>query len=931
VAQLAIGLAISVGANLLLSLFQPAKEGPRVSDLSVSGSSYGQQIPKIWGRMRVPVNVVWSLPIQESSTTSKGGKGTSAGKETTYSYSGSFAGLACEGPIFEFGRIWINGEIQYNVLTWMDSDTVGNSRNLEASYFRQYPGDLTQNRDPLIEGVEGTDNTFAYRNRALLVIENYPLETVGNRIPQMQVEVVTEGSRDGQKIVPDIISLGTVLKDLCAFAGIDPENVDTTDVDCLQVIGYFLNGPTSVRSAIEQLQPAYLFDCVESGDKLLFKKQDRPPTVAIPFSRLATREYGNSRPPNYEETRLDENQLPREVSLTYIDPDIDFQKNVARATREISPNQNIFSLNIPLVLTATQARTAAEQLLYWQWLGRNRVKFSLPYRYLYLEDGDVVSLNLHGTTQDWKIERINIGANLILEVDARLQSGASGSIASGGTVGTLFNQTVPVTSTPRTGGDQQVVVAGNTNLKLLDIPLIEDNDTDIGIYVSAAGGLNWRRGSLYVSRDGGTSYALALTIAQPSIQGVCSTTLVNYTGAFGTLDTTSTVRVTLDYGTLASVSLARMNAGENVALIGNEIIRFQTATLISPGTYDLSNLLRGRRGTDWARSGHVSSERFVYLAGTGAYINRLDAEAFDIGQTIYFKALSPGQDLTAVSAQTLVFNGVSLECYSPIALAATRDDAGNIRINWTRRDRRAGDRTDYANFPLSEVTEKYEIEIRNAGDTATLRTLTTVTPTVRYTSAQQITDFGAAQTSITVRIYQISALVGRGYPATATLTVGLSSVAPTITDFAPRSGAIGDTITVYGSGFTGATALSVNGIACTSRTVISDTEINGVIAAGTTSGLVSVTAPGGTVNSSVLFVVGAAGGGGATLTLEEVDGTPSVASVTKIILPNGSLTNVGGGVVSVTMGGGGGGGTGLLSTVIEFAGRFNEDGIGRGS
>jgi hypothetical protein len=47
-----------------------------------------------------------------------------------------------------------------------------------------------------------------------------------------------------------------------------------------------------------------------------------------------------------------------------------------------------------------------------------------------------------------------------------------------------------------------------------------------------------------------------------------------------------------------------------------------------------------------------------------------------------------------------------------------------------------------------------------------------VTPTSRqatYAAADQIADFGSGQASLAVRIYQLSAAVGRGFPATATL------------------------------------------------------------------------------------------------------------------------------------------------------------------
>ena len=68
---------------------------------------------------------------------------------------------------------------------------------------------------------------------------------------------------------------------------------------------------------------------------------------------------------------------------------------------------------------------------------------------------------------------------------------------------------------------------------------------------------------------------------------------------------------------------------------------------------------------------------------------------------------------------------------------------------------------------------------------------------------------------------------------------------PTITSFAPTSAVTGATVTITGTNFTGATAVSFGGTAATSYTVVSSTSITAVLAAGT-SGNVSVTTPGGT-------------------------------------------------------------------------------------
>jgi hypothetical protein len=84
--------------------------------------------------------------------------------------------------------------------------------------------------------------------------------------------------------------------------------------------------------------------------------------------------------------------------------------------------------------------------------------------------------------------------------------------------------------------------------------------------------------------------------------------------------------------------------------------------------------------------------------------------------------------------------------------------------------------------------------------------------------------------------------------------------APTITSFTPTSANPGTTITITGTNFTGATAVSFGGTAATSFSVTNATTISAVVGNGA-SGDVKVTTPGGSVSKA-----------GFTLTLPQIDG-----------------------------------------------------------
>jgi uncharacterized repeat protein (TIGR01451 family) len=78
------------------------------------------------------------------------------------------------------------------------------------------------------------------------------------------------------------------------------------------------------------------------------------------------------------------------------------------------------------------------------------------------------------------------------------------------------------------------------------------------------------------------------------------------------------------------------------------------------------------------------------------------------------------------------------------------------------------------------------------------------------------------------------------------------AAAPTITDFSPHSGPTGAIVTVTGTGFTGATAVSFAGVA-TSFSVVSSTVLTALVPLGAVAGPIAVTTPSGSATSTQVF------------------------------------------------------------------------------
>lgn len=185
----AVGATIGQGIDQrLLGGGAQAVETGRIDRYRIRGAGEGTVLPRLFGRMRVPGQVIWATRYVETAQTSGGGgKGTARQPSVTqYSYSVSLALALCEGPILRVGRIWADGEeIAKSDLS-----------------IRVYPGDATQLPDPRIEAVEGAGQAPAFRGTAYIVIEDLDLSRFGNRVPQFNFEVVRLAEPDGAASPP---------------------------------------------------------------------------------------------------------------------------------------------------------------------------------------------------------------------------------------------------------------------------------------------------------------------------------------------------------------------------------------------------------------------------------------------------------------------------------------------------------------------------------------------------------------------------------------------------------------------------------------------------------------------------------------------------------------------------------------------------------
>ena len=306
-------------------------------------------------------------------------------------------------------------------------------------------------------------------------------------------------------------------------------------------------------------------------------------------------------------------------------------------------------------------------------------------------------------------------------------------------------------------------IPGPTIVNMLDIPLLRDVDAGIITYLSMSGPISdWGGALLYKSTDGGVNYSERATSVVNATYGFATDALAD--GKTSTWDDVNTVNIGLATGSLTTASELAVLNGTNTAAFGAhgrwEVIQFITATLEGDGTYTLSNLLRGRRGTEHNTDNHLIGDSFILL--TESSLVKLNDAAADIGSAYLYKGVSFGNILQDANELPFTSAGVSITPFSPTYIRGTRDGSNNLTVTFKRRDY-LGYRANYT-IPMSEDTESYELEFWDTtGVTQYGGTKTATSETYSYTAAAQTTDTATPGQLFLVKIYQISATVDRGY------------------------------------------------------------------------------------------------------------------------------------------------------------------------
>lgn len=551
------------------------------------------------------------------------------------------------------------------------------------SGFTVYTGTATQQPDPIIEadvdGRYGAGSTPAWRNHSYIVHQTLSLSRWGGVVPN----ITAVWEHETLKTLDDIYGA------LCERVNVKAANSDydfsglSTIASRGMLIAGRLFSPAEIIGSPE-IQTVYNYFVTEAEGQLVGYVEGAEPSVTIPDTEVGWMD-ADAEPtdilPEIETFMASEIELPRQIDVKYVDPEKDWDTNTQSDNRQITEGVSTELLEVQLCLLADEARAAAQRKLYQGYVAGTAHKFTLPWTYLYLYPGYKITITrAEGFTHVMKLTSISGGIG-ILECEGIALEPAAFTQPAIGAGGPSWIPPLPIPAM--------------TILGLLDTPILRDGDggAHIGRYIYGLPRTGvkqkWTGCVFNISRNNQW-----VPIAESKVSATAGTVVsaVSLSGDPNTVDNTGVITVDL-YGTekfLTSVTEAEMIAGANLAVAGDMVFRFATATQLpntdgtTPNRWELSDLLNGQRGTDEHITDDFVGARFVLIDSAVKFARM---EYSDLNTLRSYKAVTFGQSLADAATVTNVWTGQTFKGLRPTSISVYHDAytsgssaAGNVQF-----------------------------------------------------------------------------------------------------------------------------------------------------------------------------------------------------------------------------------------------------------
>lgn len=540
---------------------------------------------------------------------------------------------------------------------------------------------------------------------------------------QYRLQFELEGAGTENWLLPQVI------EDLCARAGLLQDRINLSLMDWQKIVrGFTIGNAYAASGNLQTLSSVFFFDPFSAEGRVNFVPRGRDVAATVLEADMIDNdepvEEGNTR-------RADPIAVPRVLHLNYYDVAGGLNTDKQRSERPEGSRADgdPTSLQTPVVLSADEAASVVARthgLMIEQQKGE--LNFALPDNWLRLTESDAVF--------------VQTGTKMVRAILTRVETDDGEqrykAIRDRQSLYTTQVQGIPAAPVTRPPSS----VAGPTIIEFLDIPILRDMDDQLGWRMAVAGILPaWPGALVELSLDGGANYITSETTRVGSIMGTLATALGDHPAAFPDVVNACQVEITTPNAALVNTDLAGMMNRRNRAIIGDELVNFADTDEVTPGTWELSHWLRGRKGTD--TTAHAPGERFVMLDTTMF----IPAELAWLGRTLTFRATTFGRPVDEATIASVVFTGQSQVERRPAYLQARRDGT-DVVASWQGVGRLGGG----ANVAMGVQFAGFQVTLTDGSTTETHSTLVG-----EFTGS-----LAAFIGPVTVRVQQRNQLTGLG-------------------------------------------------------------------------------------------------------------------------------------------------------------------------
>jgi hypothetical protein len=649
-----------------------ASNPPTYTGMNIQTSSEGMIVPVIYGSNLISPNLVWGDNFQKYSGGKKGGGGgKGGGKGGNFTYSAGVILAVCEGPV-TFGNIWV------------DNTTV---TTFSALNLTPYIGDSIQTPFGCISTLPGFV-PIAYRYVAYLATNVYNLGSAA-AVPQHQFEIF--GFLAGTSGVLYDVNPSAIIYDICTNGryglGMPPALLgDFTQYSLYCTALGLMISPAmdkqeqaiSIFQRWAQLTNSWIF-WSENQMKIVPLGDTAITANGVTYTPINTIRYNLT----WDDFISDKNEAPLTITRSEPSTAYNWTKINARdrsnaystATVEYKDQTSIdkyglFQANeieadevCVRAIAATMVGLIGARALYI----RNTYKFKLPYNFVLLEPGDIVTVSDPAIG----LSEYPVRIRTVAEDDSGVLTFEAEECPSGTGVGIqMGHQASGAVALPALDVDP-----GPVNPPAIFEPPLSVTVGTPQVWIGASGGQYWGGANVFISVDDVT-YIQAGVLETPTAQGVLLANLASHADP----DTTNTLEVNCAESLqtlLSTVTHADADAGRSLALVDTELLAYGNVAVNGFNAFssNLTYLRRGFYGTTIA----AHSTGAPFSAIVPADMLQVNLPQAYVGQTIYVKLTSFNifgegtEDISSVTRYSYTPSGVGYTIAPPTspALALT--------------------------------------------------------------------------------------------------------------------------------------------------------------------------------------------------------------------------------------------------------------------